>query len=88
MAKITYNYGWLKDKLGNKFAPKTTTKQVLTVDNEPLSDVLEEIETGKVALPINEDETVNNGEQGQFLTSNGDGTTSWTTIANGSEVAW
>ena len=40
----TIKTGWLKDNGGEKFAPKTTTNQVLTGDGERLTDKLAEME--------------------------------------------
>lgn len=46
MSNINFKTGWLKDpKDGEKFAPKTTTNQVLTGDGERLTDELATIKT-------------------------------------------
>ena len=44
MSNINFKEGWLKEpKYGEKFAPKTTTNQVLTGDGERLTDELANI---------------------------------------------
>lgn len=40
----TVNLGWLKDKNGDKFAPKTYTSQVYEYDNTPLDEKLQKID--------------------------------------------
>ena len=42
MSTETIKTGWLKDKEGNKFAPKTLSSQVQTVDGILLEDKLQE----------------------------------------------
>ncbi len=44
-----FNLGWIKDKNGDKFAPKTLISQVIERDNTTLEDILKE----KVSSPIN-----------------------------------
>lgn len=43
-----FNLGWLKDKNGEKFAPKTFTKQVISKTGENLENILEE----KITTPL------------------------------------
>lgn len=46
MSDINFKVGWLKDPADNqKFAPKTTTNQVLTGDGNRLTDALDNIQT-------------------------------------------
>lgn len=51
--------GWLKDKQGNKFAPKTLTSQVQTSDGTLLEDkIQDDLNAAKAALQVDIDKKI------------------------------
>lgn len=50
MAEITYDSGWLKNPAGDKFAPITTTDQVITKDGNALGTELNDLIEANAAL--------------------------------------
>lgn len=45
MSEITYKSGWMKNPEGDKFAPITTTDQVITKDGKVLGTELDDMNT-------------------------------------------
>lgn len=50
MSEITYKTGWIKDSEGNKFAPITTTDQVITSDGADLASEINNIKNDVTTL--------------------------------------
>ena len=50
MSEITYKTGWIKDSEGNKFAPITTTDQVITKDGTDLGTELNGLIEANISL--------------------------------------
>lgn len=87
--------GWLIDKSGEKFSPKTLSSQVVTPDGILLEDKIQ-LELDKMSDKVDKiseevvtvKESMNSGITGQFATSDGKGGINWVTICKAEEVEY
>lgn len=87
--------GWLIDKSGEKFAPKTLSSQITTPDGILLEDKIQsnfDETLGKIDKLSEEvvtvKESLTSGITGQFATSDGKGGINWVTLHNAEEVEY
>lgn len=83
-------------KIGSKWTPVLPTaydnslsyeEQICKMFNK-INNIIDSINSNTDILPTNEDGTINWGNDGDFVVSNGVDKLKWVTIKNGSEVKY